>query len=381
MHLSFIHVFMMSNSKNSIRLVAIIALIAVAAGIYLQQNKEPARALPALTKAVILPNPKALNYVDFIDQDGAPFNIENLQGYWNIIFFGFTNCPDICPTTMRTLALVKKQLTEQNKWGNYRVIMVSVDPERDTQERLKNYVPYFDEDFIGLRGDIDTTTEFAKQLGILFVKQKSEDGFYQVDHGASLILINPAGEMAGVITAPHKQDQISSDLILLEDYFAEDHISPPTLVANNTNANQASDAHPMSHGSATHRVNSDAIAGLVMSDAWIRPAPPNVSAMAGYFKLTNHTDSDITIQSTESPDFGMVMMHDTVIEGDIAKMQHLDQIIIPANGEVTFAPLGRHLMLMQAAKPLTLGDSATITLIAKDGSQLSQTIEVKQPEI
>ncbi len=359
------------------RFIAIIAVIAIAVGIYAQQTNKPANTLPELAKAIILPNTKTLNHVKFVDQDGSVFNIDNLKGYWNIVFFGFTNCPDICPTTMRTLQLVKEQLDKENKWGNYRVIMVTVDPERDTQERLKNYVPYFDEEFVGLRADEATTTEFAKQIGILFVKQKSEDGFYQVDHSASLILINPAGEMAGVITAPHKQDEISNDLKLLADYYADDHASPSIRIVSNT----ATDTPLMSHESVSPGDSGDAkiMTDLVMSDAWIRPAPPNVNSMAGYFSLQNKTDTDIVVVAAQSSDFGSVMMHDTVIENDIAQMQHLKKLTIPGNGEVTFSPLGKHLMLIQPDKALLVGDSTSITLISEDGTQFSQLIEVKHP--
>ena len=257
---------MMSNSKNSIRFIAIAAVIAISLGIYTQQSQQSEDKLPSLNKAVILPNSKALNHIDFTDHNGAAFGIDRLKGYWNILFFGFTNCPDICPTTMRTLSQVKQTLEQENKWGNYRVIMVSVDPERDTQERLKNYVPYFDEDFIGLRSDVETTTKFAKQLGILFVKQKSEDGFYQVDHGASIVLVNPQGEMAGVITAPHQQDLISNDLALLADYFEDDHAnkvaSSAAVNQSSNNISTAENEHPPETGSRSSTDNAQTIEGL-----------------------------------------------------------------------------------------------------------------------
>ena len=376
---------MMSNSKNSIRFIAIAAVIAISLGIYTQQSQQSEDKLPSLNKAVILPNSKALNHIDFTDHNGAAFGIDRLKGYWNILFFGFTNCPDICPTTMRTLSQVKQTLEQENKWGNYRVIMVSVDPERDTQERLKNYVPYFDEDFIGLRSDVETTTKFAKQLGILFVKQKSEDGFYQVDHGASIVLVNPQGEMAGVITAPHQQDLISNDLALLADYFEDDHAnkvaSSAAVNQSSNNISTAENEHPPETGSRSSTDNAQTIEGLVISQAWIRPAPPNANSMAGYFKLENKTDTDISLVGAQSESFAMAMIHDTVIENEIAKMQHLDKLVIPANSEITLAPLGMHLMLMRPHEPLDLGDSASVTLISETGAELTQSIEVKQQDI
>ncbi|MBX2847442.1 MAG: SCO family protein [Acidiferrobacterales bacterium] len=372
----------MPKSKKSIPIVVAIAIAAIIAGIFAQQSQQPSMSLPAFDKAVILPTPKPINYVDFVDHNGNLFNNEHLLGYWNILFFGFTNCPDICPTTMHTLKQVKQKLNEQNKWGNYRVILVSVDPARDTQERLANYVPYYDQEFIGLRGDLDITTQFAKQLGILFVQQEAADGYYQVDHGASLILVNPRGEMAGVITAPHHKDQISQDLILLADYFAADHQDKPTTTIHS----QIADNNHTSHSNASHSIapmqakRSTAIGELDIVDAWIRPAPPTANSMAAYLTLKNTTNADIEIVGVRSQNFSMAMIHDTIMENGIAKMQHLDKLIVPAGGEITLAPLAKHLMLMQPHSPLTIGDIAQITLIASDGSQLTQNIEVKQKD-
>lgn len=347
----------------------------------MQKSQTPSNSdsvIPALAKAVILPNTKPIDYVNFVDHQGNAFTMENLLGHWNILFFGFTNCPDICPTTMRTLQQVKQQVSAQDKWGNYRVIMVSVDPERDTLERLNNYVPYFDKEFIGLRSDLDTTTKFAKQLGILFVQQETVDGFYQVDHSASIILVNPAGEMAGVITAPHKEDEISDDLVILANHFAQDHASKPTNVSHQDNGHMVHVNHDAVTSNETKNLSS--IEGLLISGAWIRPAPPEVNSMAAYFTLENTTATDIEIVAAQSSNFAMTMIHDTVFEGDIAKMSHLSSLTIPAYETVEFAPLAKHLMLMQPNKPLTLGDFETITLIAKDGAKLTQSIQVKEPE-
>ena len=103
--------------------------------------------------------------------------------------------------------------------------------------------------------------------------------------------------------------------------------------------------------------------------------------MAGYFKLENKTDTDISLVGAQSESFAMAMIHDTVIENEIAKMQHLDKLVIPANSEITLAPLGMHLMLMRPHEPLDLGDSASVTLISETGAELTQSIEVKQQDI
>ena len=181
-------------------LFILVAIVAIGSGLIVQSSKSPPAGLPEFKKAILLPSPKPLIDADFIDHNGNEFGVEQFKGKWSILFFGFTNCPDVCPTTMQTLKQVKAKVKQAGMWHNYRVVMVSVDPERDTTERLANYVPYFDPEFVGISGSVEATTSFAKNVGILFFKgDKAANGGYDVDHGAALILVNPEGEYAGVI--------------------------------------------------------------------------------------------------------------------------------------------------------------------------------------
>lgn len=360
---------MMSNSAKSILTVSLLAVVAITIGILTQQSHRSKTDVPTLKKAIILPQPKPLAHVDFIDHKGRSFGIEQLRGYWNILFFGFTNCPDICPTTLQMLKQVKNKLVNSNRWGNYQVVLVTVDPKRDTPEQLNSYVPYFDPEFIGITGELDTTTEFAKQLGVLFVSHESEgNANYDVDHSAAIILVNPQGQMAGVITAPHKMDEISADLIALADYYKDDHqyINQPAVKKELAVA-----PGQTAESGATPDIN-----GLQINNAWIRAAPEGATSMAAYFELINNSDRDITIVDSDSPDFDMSMIHDTKIENGIASMHHRDKLVVPANDSVRLAPLGTHMMLMRPVKALKINDRATITLIADDGSNYTQQIPV-----
>ena len=101
--------------------------------------------------------------------------------------------------------------------------------------------------------------------------------------------------------------------------------------------------------------------------------------MAAYLILKNESDLDIIITGAQSPNFAMAMIHDTVIENEIAKMQHRSELVIPAGGEVTLAPLGTHVMLMETKQTLSIGESAEITFFSKSGATLTAKIEVKQP--
>ena len=136
-----------------------------------------------------------------IDHHGSPFTREDLIDQWTLIFFGFTHCPDICPTTMAELAELKAQLVGTEA-SDARVVMLSVDPARDTPERLAQYAQYFHSDFIGVTGDFTDILSFAQRLNAPFRKVSEPDGAYQMEHSANVILMNPRGDYHGFFRAP-----------------------------------------------------------------------------------------------------------------------------------------------------------------------------------
>ena len=136
-----------------------------------------------------------------IDHHGSPFTREDLIDQWTLIFFGFTHCPDVCPTTMADLAELKAQLVGTEA-SDARVVMLSVDPARDTPERLAQYVPYFHADFIGVTGDFADILSFAQRLNAPFRKVSEPDGAYQMEHSANVMLMNPRGDYHGFFRAP-----------------------------------------------------------------------------------------------------------------------------------------------------------------------------------
>jgi len=379
---------------SSKALFVVVALLAIIIGIYVQNsahntanktanttssNNTTKADLPSFEKTVILPTSRALKATIFTDHRGQVFDLERFKNQWSIVFFGFTNCPDICPSTLRILKDVKQQVTEAGLWDGYQVIMVSVDPERDTPEKLNEYVPFFDSEFIGVTADLKATEEFAKSVGALFIKRENErnDEWYDVDHSASLILINPQGEWAGAITAPHRTEQISGDLIKLARYHG----------ANNAeHRNKESSQELFSEESSpTQRSTASAVttdrASLEIQKAWIRPTPKNAPSAAAYFKILNNSNDDITIVDSQSPDFAMTMIHDTTFEDGLASMNHLDKLVIPAGQLVELKPLGLHMMLMQPKTSMPLGSVKQITLISDQDQRFTTNIEVRdQPE-
>jgi protein SCO1/2 len=109
------------------------------------------------------------------------------------VFFGFTQCPDVCPVTLAEMAQVVRELGPDGK--RVQVLFVTVDPERDTQQVLKQYVPSFNPAFIGLYGDAEATARAAKEFKIYYRKQPAKDGHYSVDHSAGTYILDPEGRL------------------------------------------------------------------------------------------------------------------------------------------------------------------------------------------
>jgi protein SCO1/2 len=164
-----------------------------------------------LTGTYIAPA-RALPDFSLIDQQGRAFGPDRLKGRWSLMFFGYTNCPDFCPTTLTTLAGVEKRLRAAEATVRPQVIFVSVDAKRDTPAQLARYVPYFDPEFIGVTAaDQKTVESFAAQLGVAVALTPKSDGSYTVDHSAAIFVVNPAGKIAAVLTSPFSAATLQAD--------------------------------------------------------------------------------------------------------------------------------------------------------------------------
>ena len=146
--------------------------------------------------------------------NGEIFTIDDLSGQWQLLFFGYTHCPDICPITMTTLAQAKKIATANNHLFP-EVVFISIDPERDKVDMLGEYVRYYDKDFIGVTGDNNLIKALTLQMSVVYMKMPAEDDTagsnYVVDHSSSLLLLNPDGKLVAFFKAPHDADNILKD--------------------------------------------------------------------------------------------------------------------------------------------------------------------------
>ena len=145
--------------------------------------------------------PRDLGEFSLLDQNGDAFVPQRLEGGWTLVFFGFTFCPDVCPATMSFLNSFIMEL-EGTEVEDTRVVMISVDPARDTVEQLSSYVPYFNPDFVGVTGEFLELHRLATAMNTPFRKVPGQGENYQVDHSANVVLINPRGDYHGFFKAP-----------------------------------------------------------------------------------------------------------------------------------------------------------------------------------
>lgn len=167
----------------------------------------------------ILPTPRELGDFELTSHRGEPFTADDLRGRWSFMFFGFTNCPDICPIAMSVLAQARRQLAEESpdRVGEFQGVLVTVDPERDDRETLASYVESFSPTFLGARGDRAATAELATAVNVAFAKVPGNDGGYQVDHTGNIVIVNPRGHYHGFVKLPHQADTIVATFRTLQE--------------------------------------------------------------------------------------------------------------------------------------------------------------------
>lgn len=194
-------------------LLAIVALAAIAIGGWLSFNLASPPAQPV--RATILPSPMDLPDFELLDQHGERFERADLLGEWHIVFFGFTHCPDICPLTLQVLAAARRELAEADQSPLPRIVLVSVDPERDSPAVMRDYVAYFDKEAIGITGDVDELRKLTDGLGIFFAKAAGGADDYLVDHSAVVLVVDPEARFTALFSTPHDVDHFVHDLPLV----------------------------------------------------------------------------------------------------------------------------------------------------------------------
>ena len=203
------------NIKKNFIMILLIMLMIISAWI-INQNKHESE----FKSVLILEKPIQLPEFSLINHKKSPVNKNTFAGQWDLVFFGFTNCPDICPATLHTLNQVRQKLEASDFKKTPRIVLISVDPERDTPAALTEYINYFGDQNIGITGDIKELTKLTKALGVFFEKVMDDYDNYTVNHSAAVLLISPAAEFSALFSAPHVIEDFIDDLKKILDNYS-----------------------------------------------------------------------------------------------------------------------------------------------------------------
>jgi len=203
-------------------LVSIIVLASVLSGALLVTAYQKAsRVTPQQLRndaLFVYDDPITLNAFSLTKHTGGPFTNTSLQGSWTLVFFGYTFCPDICPITMVAIKQFYDLLEASGEGENVQVVMISVDPERDTEEVLKNYVTYFNPEFIGARGDYSDVYQLARNVNLTFAYTRVDDDNYLVNHNGEIMVMGPTGDNVGFLKAPYEPRRMLENFLALKSF-------------------------------------------------------------------------------------------------------------------------------------------------------------------
>lgn len=203
---------------NRTTLYILVVAVAMGLGLWAAERfyGKAAGPQPELEAVRLFPQPRTLPAFALRQSDGTQLLPGELKGHWTLVFLGFTHCPDVCPTTLAELAQAQQQWQAMPASTRPRVLFVSVDPERDSSDRIGEYAHGFHRDTLAATADIPALEGFARSLSMVFAKVPAADGApadqYSVDHSATIAVLDPEARMAGVILPPFAPKAIAADL-------------------------------------------------------------------------------------------------------------------------------------------------------------------------
>lgn len=212
--------------KTNVTRIFLLASLLLLAGIVIlfaaKRASAPdwASATPEV-QAILWPGARDVADFSLLDQRGQTFGKNNLQGRWSLLYFGYLQCPDICPTTLQSLSGLRKLLTEAGQQADIpQMVFVSVDPGNDTTERIASYLGYFDKELIGLSGDPDQLERLAQSLGIIYAEHIEPNGVRSMEHTTSVIVIDPKGRGVAALAGAHQPRVLLQQLDALRAFLA-----------------------------------------------------------------------------------------------------------------------------------------------------------------
>lgn len=197
-------------------LALLAGLLAVAVWMLVPKSSYLSSGEAVTVQGIYFTEPNYLNPFQLKSTKGKTFTDQDLLGHWTLLFFGFTHCPDICPTTMAVLNTALDTFKKTSpKFKAPQVVFVSVDPARDKLDIMKKYVHYFNPTFMGATGNEEALKGLTRQVGVVFDKivfDENHPDNYAMEHSTSIVLINPKGAIQAIFTAPHDSATLSKEL-------------------------------------------------------------------------------------------------------------------------------------------------------------------------
>jgi len=197
--------------------ILVVALVVLVAAMFLLPRGQRGAAPQTATE---LPEPRPLADVRFVDKTGSEAHLSDLKGDFTLLFFGFTNCPDVCPLTLSLLAQVRADVAGRAPQLTPRVLFVSVDPNRDTPERIAAYLNGFDAEFAGMTASDEELEPLLKQLGVAVERHVHGEANYNVVHNSAIYVLDQNAEWIAVSTAPHDPKIVATDYLRIRQRHA-----------------------------------------------------------------------------------------------------------------------------------------------------------------
>lgn len=203
--------------RRSLFLLIAIAVLSALFGMWSHYNTQDQKENAALKTATVFSQPRIISPFKLTNMSGKQLTLENLKGHYSLIFFGFTHCPDLCPTTLAMLNQSYKMLESAHVKTMPQILFISVDPEQDTPAVLKTYLQSFNKAFLGATGSKEQIDKLTQEMSVIYAKviDEKDPTHYSIDHSGTILIVNPAAQFYGVFTMPHDAQKIADDMKVL----------------------------------------------------------------------------------------------------------------------------------------------------------------------
>jgi len=201
---------------NTVVFFAVILLAGMGVFLGLYESEPAPLTFPDKEGIVVESPPTPMPKFSMVDHNGQPFTTENYLGKWSLVFFGYTNCPDFCPTTMASM----QRVSQLQGFPETQFVFHTVDPKRDTVDMLKDYIQYFGNNFVAVTGDKAEVDKFAVPLGVIYdMEEETNPGEYIVNHFGALYIIDPKARLRAYLLPPHDVERVNEVYRKVREYY------------------------------------------------------------------------------------------------------------------------------------------------------------------